>query len=61
MIRISTIVFFVLGLAIGAAAALYFYCPTLCKRGIKTGVAGFLSKLGVSPSLAGDIADELPI
>jgi hypothetical protein len=60
-ISVAVLLAFIVGAAAGAAAGLYFYCPTLCKRGVRTGVSGFLGKLGLDPGLAKDIADELPI
>jgi hypothetical protein len=61
VIRAAVVIAFVVGLAVGAAIGLYYYCPVLCKRGVRTGVAGFLGKLGLDQGLAGDIASELPI
>jgi hypothetical protein len=61
VIRTAVVIAFVVGLAAGAAIGLYYYCPALCKRGVRTGVAGFLSKLGLDPGLASDVAGELPI
>jgi hypothetical protein len=61
VIRPGILFAFLVGVAVGAAIALYYYCPVLCKRGVRTGVSGFLGKLGLDPGLAQDIAGELPI
>lgn len=42
--------FLILGLALGAALALWLVCPRLCEQGIRSRAGGFLDKLGLSPS-----------
>lgn len=57
MIKLSTIIIALFFTAVGAVAALYFYCPTLCKNAVHGGVAGLLhDKLGLSQSAADQIA-----
>ncbi len=46
--------------AVGAAAALYFYCPVLCRAKVKGTAEGLLSKF-LPTGLAHDLASDIPI
>lgn len=51
---------FVIGACLGAAAALAYYCPVVCKAAVKGKATGFLAQL-VGVDLATKIVDEVKI
>lgn len=54
-----TVLLLVIGAALGAAAALYFACPQLCKRQIEGKASGFLQGLGLGKGTSDDIVSKV--